>query len=540
LSAAIISVAALATACSTASSVTSTSAPKQGHATTSQPARTTARTFPGPYGVESSAIIQQNKLPGTKDWKIFGTPPGFLDAFANLNYAKVGNTVKLYVSTDASTFRVYAYRMGFYGGDGARLVWSSAAAKGVSQPTCPLAPGVNMVSCDNWSSSLSFTVSPAFISGDYLLKLVGSGGQEGYVPLTIWDPSSHATYLVIARSLTEQGWNNWGGYDYYQGEGPCTLGSPAYPPCNRARIVSFDRPYNSGYGAADFLSNEFPLVAFAEQHGLDVTYVTDITVDEHPSIVSHHKALLSLGHDETWTSTERLAVQKAEAHGVNIVFFGAAALVRHARLQPSPLGRDREEVDYRDSSEDPLNGVASPLEVTGNTFDSPPTNWPETSLTGQLYSGYLEPGEQPVPLVVYDPGSWLFQGTGLGVGSKVPGVIDSDIDHVAPGYPMPSDLQVLAHSPISLSVAYTNQGQWGGYTYADVTYYTDPTSKAGVFDSGTTNWICAMSTCSWKHGGPGPDIQRMTGNLLRLFGQGPAGDTEPSVANWKSVTPTGS
>ena len=39
---------------------------------------------------------------------------------------------------------------------------------------------------------------------------------------------------------------------------------------------------------------------------------------------------------------------------------------------------------------------------------------------------------------------------------------------------------------------------------------------------------------------PAPTIQKMTGNLLRLFGQGPAGDRIPSKANWQTVQPVGS
>jgi hypothetical protein len=45
------------------------------------------------------------------------------------------------------------------------------------------------------------------------------------------------------RSMVEQGWNTFGGYDFYQGQGPCILDSNRYPPSNRARAVSFDRPY---------------------------------------------------------------------------------------------------------------------------------------------------------------------------------------------------------------------------------------------------------------------------------------------------------
>ncbi len=500
-------------------------------------------TFLGPYGVESKAIIAENRLPGTTSWQITGTPPaGFIEGFADTTYASEGQSVGLYVSTSAPRFRVVAYRMGWYQGKGGHEVWASPEVPGTEQPPCPLTQGINMVSCDNWSKSLTIPITEAFMQGDYLLKLVGSGGQQSYVPLTVWDPASTAAYLVMARSLTEEGWNTFGGYSYYQGEGPCTLGqTSSYPPCNRARVVSFDRPYDTGNGSSDFLTNEFPLVSFMERHGLDAAYVTDVTVDEHPQILLRHRAILSLGHDETWTWPELQGAETALAHGVNIVFFGAAALVRHSRLQPSPLGPDREEVDYRDETEDPLDGTGNAMEVTGNTFSSPPADLPPTELTGETYAGYLDAGVEPVPFVVENASAWIFKGTGLADGSSIPGVIVSDIDHLDPSEPTPSNIEVLGHSPVSLSEAYTNQGQWGNDTYSDMTYYSDPTSGGGVLDTGTVNWIFAMGSCVPSQPGcPAATLEKITANLLWLFGQGPAGKLVPPVPNAQAVSPPGS
>jgi hypothetical protein len=500
------------------------------------------KTFLGPDGIESAAMIAQNKLPGTTSWEISGhQSPGFIEGFAGLNYAEIGDRVGLYVSTSARSFRVTAYRMGYYDGKGGHEVWRSDSIAGRVQPSCRFTSGINMVSCANWHRSLVMTVTRAFFQGDYLLKLVGSGNQQAYVLLTVWNPSSTAAYLFMSRSLTEQGWNTFGGYSFYQGEGPCAPSVPVYPVCNRARVVSFDRPYAEGDGASDFLSNEYPLIRLMEEDGLDVAYCTDITVDEHPQILLDHKALLSPGHDETWTYPELHGAQVALAHGVNIAFMSAAAIVRHARLQPSPLGPDREEVDYRDADEDPLNGRASPNEVTGNTWASPPTDWNSTPFIGELYSGYLLPGAAPTPFVVEDAKAWIFKDTGLHNGSVLPRVIDSDIDHIDIAYGTPANIEVLGHSPVPLNVSYTNQGEWNGDTYSDMTYYTDPTSKAGVFDSGDVNWIDAMLPC--PKGVPVcPDrtVQKITENLLWLFGQGPAGSRMPSRPNWKSVSPAGS
>ncbi len=496
----------------------------------------------GPDGVVSPAIVAENRKPGTTAWEITHQPAtGSIQGWASTTYAAAGQNVGLYVTTTATTFRVIAYRMGYYQGKGARQIWESKPERGQVQPACTVTPGVNMVTCDDWHRSLTMHVTDAFVQGDYLLKLVGSGGQQSYVLLTVWNPSSTATYLVVARSLTEEGWNTYGGYSYYEGQGACTLGQTgSYPPCNRARIVSFDRPMATGEGASDFLGDEYPLVRFMEEHGLDAAYVTDVTVSEHPSIVLRHRVYISPGHDETWTTIERNAVEGAIAHGVNVAFMGAAPMVRHARLQSSPIGIDREEVDYRTSTEDPTNGTGHTATVTGNTFATPPVSSPPTGLIGGEYSGYVDTDAAALPFVVYDASSWIFDGTGLKDGSAVPDVVRSDIQHVDPTA-SPTDLQVLGHSPIPLTSSYTNQGEWDGDTYSDMTYYTDPASKAGIFESGTVSWISRLTVCE-KAPGPCPatEVARITGNLLRLFGQGPAGKLEPSVANAAQVTPAGS
>jgi N,N-dimethylformamidase beta subunit-like, C-terminal len=508
--------------------------------TSSPPRAVSPTTLLGADGVESSAVIAENRRPGTSAWRIAEQGPGFIEGFADHNYAQRGESVGLFVSTNQPSFVVTAFRMGWYGGAGARQVWRSSRIVGSDQPACTLDHSTNMVSCDDWSKSANMIVTSAFVPGDYLLKLTASNNSQSYILLTIWQPASHATYLVLNRSLVEQGWNTFGGYDYYQGQGTCILDSNEYPPCNRARVVSFDRPY-AGNGSSDFLTNEYPMVQFMEQEGLDVTYCTDICLSEHPGLLQQHRVLVDLDHDETWTNSEREAVLDAAAKGVNMAFFGAATLVRHARLQASPLGPDREEVDYRDSSEDPLDRNGSPWDVTGNTWSSPPTSWSAESFLGQLYSGYLEPNEPSAPMKVFDATSWFFKGTGLTAGEQIPSVINSDIEHLDPSEPMPQNLQVFAHSPVPLSEAYTNQGKWNGYTYSDVTYYTESPSGAGIFDSGDNVWVATLQPCSPPTAHcPASVMRKLTANVLRLFGQGPAGHREPSRANWQSVRPSGS
>lgn len=480
-------------------------------------------------------MIDQNKLPGTNSWRISqGANTSGISGYLNRTYAQVGQKVSFYVSTKSTSYKIYGYRMGYYGGKGGRLIWTSNRLSGVLQHPCNLAKVTNMVSCDNWTPSLNLTISNSFVQGDYLFKLVGSNNAQSYIPLTIWDPTSHASYVIKNDVFTWQAWNPYGGYDFYTGIGSCPSGH--YPLCSRARVVSFDRPYAYGNGAADFLGNEYPLVYWAEKHGLNVTYWTDQTVIQHPTLLKNHATLLSLGHDECWSLRERKAVENANhSQGLNVVFFGASAMLRHVRLQSSPLGSLREEVDYRNSYKDPLYRSGNPLEVTGNTWASPPANWPENRFVGETYAGYVLNGAKPQPFVVSKASSWVFAGTGLKDGQTIPNVIQSDFDSFLSTYQHPTNLEILGNSKLPrTSVQDSLTPRYSG-VYSNMSYYDNISSKGGVIDTGTNNWINALSSCSSTTlSCPAHYIRRITGNILAAFGQGPAGIKHPSVANWEN------
>lgn len=67
----------------------------------------------------------------------------------------------------------------------------------------------------------------------------------------------------------------------------------------------------------------------------------------------------------------------------------------------------------------------------------------------------------------------------------------------------------------------------------------DPDGHAGVWDSGTNNWIPDLTSCTSSQPCPASTISAITGNLLRLFGAGPAGTTYPSISTWQTVYPHG-
>ena len=67
---------------------------------------------------------------GTTGWKIRHiAPAGAIDGFADRVSVLPGQPFRLFVSTTARTWRVEAFRMGWYGGAQARRVWESAAVR---------------------------------------------------------------------------------------------------------------------------------------------------------------------------------------------------------------------------------------------------------------------------------------------------------------------------------------------------------------------------------------------------------------------------
>ena len=456
---------------------------------------------------QASWVIAENRKPGTSKWRIPDSAPTSIEGFADMVSAQHGDEVTLYVSTPAPSFHVEAYRIGYYEGKGGRFVWRSTRQHGHDQPSPTRTSGTNMVEA-HWSPSVRVPIGDDWPQGVYMLKLVASNGAQGYVPLTLRDDSSHAA-LVIQNSVTTwQAYNDWGGYSLYHGAG----GSFSA----RSRVVSFDRPYLARRGSSEFFWIEAPLVYLAERLGLDVTYWTDIDLHERPELLMHHRALVSLGHDEYWSSEMRRGALVARARGINLAFLGANDVYRHIRLVASPLGKDRRQVNYKVASEDPLFGVDND-EVTSQWREAPVPR-PESVLLGGLYQC------NPVhaDMVISAAASWVFAGTGLANGDRLPGAIDLEYDRVDGGLHTPASVQILAHSPLTCR---------GRSDHADVTYYTTRRG-GGVIDMASQGWI-PLLTCEPPQASFHCDRRavRITTNILRMFAAGPVGIDHPSRPN---------
>jgi len=463
----------------------------------------------GPGGVDVRA---ENAHAGYPGWRI--TSPGQpheIEGYTDHASARPGTPVRLFVSTTAAWFRVRALRFGWYGGTLARLVWTSAQIAGTRQPAAVVAAHGMVVA--PWRPSLALPTA-GWPPGSYLLRLDASSGAQHYVPLVIRSPSVAGRVVLVQPTTTYQAYNLWGGYDLYQG--------PHHDSALRARVVSFDRPYNREDGAADFFAEEQPLVSFAERLGLPLAYLSSVDLDLDPQVLDGARAVVSEAHDEYWSPAMRAVLTRARDRGANLAFLGANEIYRRIRLGASPLGPDRIEVNYRNPREDPLYGIDNAM-VTANWPD-PPAAAPESSLTGQVYAC----AAARAPLVVTDPDGWIWAGTGAGPRMKLPNLIGKEFDTVDMSQPTPRPIEILARSPQTCA---------GRAVSSEVTYYV-AASGAGVLNAGTEGWSCGLPTVAMvtnrclTTSPPATEvavIERATRTILETFARGPAGRVHPAT-----------
>ena len=467
-------------------------------ASTPSPAKT--RSFP----------LAENQRPGTSAWRIrhLGAPDA-INGYADQQSVLPGQSFRLYVSTTAKSFQVKAFRFGWYQGRQARLVWASPQVAGRRQTAVNTAPGTHMVTAP-WRPSLTVSATD-WPPGSYLLRLDASSGAERYVPITVRSASTAGAVVILNDNTTWQAYNAWGGYSLYQG--------PDGLPGDRGYAVSFDRPYDQN-GAGRFLFFDQAAIALAEKTGVPLAYETDVDIDQNPAILDHARAVITLGHDEYYSSAMRDALTQARDAGTNLAFLGANAVYRHIRFADG----DRVIICYKAAAIDPLFGKDN--EQTTQQWRDAPHPRPESVITGVFY----ECNPVSAPWVVYDPSNWIFQGTGAYKGERFDGLVGPEYDRLNPAVPFPRPMQVLAHSPLTCD---------GFSTFSDSAYYT-VASGAGVFASGTMRWVCAMRGRSCGHGLTSAAerfVDRATQNLLRAFAAGPAARSHPARDNLAQVKP---
>jgi hypothetical protein len=154
-------------------------------------------------------IVDENQIEGSPPsvWDVAGAGDPSIQGFATDLSVDRGETVHFKVATDASDYRLDIYRLGYYGGDGAREVASvePSVALPQSQPACLTDAATGLIDCGNWAESAAWTVPANATSGIYLAKLVREDpvdGRASHVVFVVRDDGGGSALLFQTADTT--------------------------------------------------------------------------------------------------------------------------------------------------------------------------------------------------------------------------------------------------------------------------------------------------------------------------------------------------
>src|SRR5262245_18644822 len=339
----------------------------------------------------ANPIACENLLPGNlpSEWDITGAGDGTIQGFTTDISVAQGGTVDFKIDTTATAYRIDIYRMGYYGGRGARLITTvrPTVALPQNQPNCLSNATTGLIDCGNWAVSASWQVPANAVSGIYIAKLVKEGGGAGssHVVFVVRDDDGHSDLLFQTSDTTWQAYNQYGGNSLY-------VGSPA----GRAYKVSYNRPITTrGTTPEDWVFNaEYPMVRWLESNGYNVSYASGVDTDRAGARLLDHKVFMSIGHDEYWSAGQRANVEAARNAGVHLAFFSGNEVFWKTRWEN---GTDTSHAPYRTLvtyKETHANAVIDPQDPptwTGTWRDprfSPPGDGgrPENALSGTIFT----------------------------------------------------------------------------------------------------------------------------------------------------------
>ena len=347
-------------------------------------------------------------------------------------------------------YHIEIYRLGYYGGDGARLVQTITGLTGHAQPDAIQDAATGMTSATNWQVSTGWDVPADAVSGVYLVKMVrDDNGATNQLPFIVRDDDAATKSDIVLQTsdTTWQAYNGWGGNNgqvagNFYGDPSGTINhtdvaDPGLGAQDRAYAVSYDRPFltrdggGAASGAQDYLFGaDYAAIYFLEKNGYNVSYISGVDTDRlGADYLIGHKAYISVGHDEYWSGEQRANVEAARDAGVNLLFWSGNEVYWKTRLEAnSEVPTDRTLVCYKETW---ANG--NPNAAPGAYANIDPSNdwtgtWrdlrfvdsvngigdhtavgarPENSLTGQLFGpdGDGEQGALDIPAELCRPQS---------------------------------------------------------------------------------------------------------------------------------------
>ena len=495
----------------------------------------------------ANAIEAENCLPGTPStqWYVSGAGDLTIQGFATNMSVNVGQTVSFKISTTASAYHIEIYRMGYYQGNGARLITSftPTASLAQGQPACMTDTASRLYDCGNWKVSATWAVPSNATSGIYFAHLIrNDNGNDSLIFFVVRNDSSTSSILFQTSDESWQAYNGYGGHSLY--------GATGFDLTNRAYKVSYNRPLVSIETQTQPLYAEYPMVRWLEANGYDVSYFSSVDASQSGTLIKNHKIFLSVGHDEYVSGPKRTNIEAARDAGVNLAFFSGNEFFWKTRWENSIDGSNtpnRTLVCYKETlgpnSVPTATAMQDPLDPptwTGTWRDaikSPPADGgrPENALTGQLFR-VNGPGADNTDLNIEIPAAdgkmRFWRNTAVAAQSSnqtwtLPdGTLGYEWDAEEDNGFRPAGLFDLSTSTYTLTEDYL-QDSGGIYGAGVATHHMSlyrASSGALVFGAGTVQWSWGLDP---NHDGDGSvphadvNMQQATVNLFADMGVQP-------------------
>jgi hypothetical protein len=479
-------------------------------------------------------IVCENLLPGAppSEWEVSGAGDASIQGFATDISVNRGSTVRFKIDTNASAYVIDIYRLGYYGGMGARKVATIApsAALPQNQPNCLSNANTGLVDCGNWALSGSWNVPANAVSGLYIARPVRTDtGGASHIPFVVRDDTGGSELLFQTSDTTWQAYNQYGGNSLYVG------GSGIAP--DRAVKVSYNRPFTTrAYAPEDWIFNaEYPMIRWLEANGYDVSYFTGIDADRFGAEILEHTVFVSIGHDEYWSGAQRANVEAARAASppVHLAFFSGNEIFWKVRWESSidaSATPYRTLVSYKethanakiDPAVDPITGVPVWTGTWRDPRFSPPADGgrPENALTGTIFKVNSGTDAIGVPAELGKHRFWRNTTVATmpaGTAATLPdGTLGYEWDEAPNNGVQPPGLMRLSRRTVAgveTLLDYGNTSGTGTATHSLTLYRHE--SGALVFGAGTVQWSWGLDS-NHDRGSDAPDT-RMRQATVNLF-----------------------
>ncbi|MGI9472291.1 MAG: N,N-dimethylformamidase beta subunit family domain-containing protein [Rubripirellula sp.] len=443
-----------------------------------------------------------------------------------------GDQIGFHLSSSHSTVDVTIDRLGAE----RTPVWQRQAIA-VAQHSIP-----DRASSDGckWPQALKIQVSPEWQSGYYEVSLTGSNEAgaasgdpsesrdasetsdalgAGVAKSTLFfivrnaSPGNRTRILLQLSTNTYNAYTNWGGHSLYSYHDRDGL---------QGHRVSFDRPIQS-----QFNKWELPFVQWAEKSGYVIDFAANSDLELRPEILQSYRLVLSVGHDEYWSSEMRDHLESFITSGGNVAFFSGNTCCWQVRSEDD----GRALTCWKQSFNlDPLYRRGDPR-LLSTAWSHHLVGRPENELTGVgfLWGGYHRSHGQfmdgPASYKVHRPDHWLFSGTELQREQRFGGkhtIVGYECDGCElewrDGLPFPTHKD---GTPDGFTVLATCPARWA----PDDCYWYDRFPKdrtgnavLGTYTRGGT--VVTVGSTDWAHGLAGLDasVVQITRNVLDRLG----------------------